>query len=800
MVRICNDSKVGKLMNQILDIATATSRSQVMWSNEQYSWEKFVRKLSITHRTAEPYTTYMSSPKPRQAEIKDIGGFVGGYLLEGHRKKGSVKYRQLLTLDIDYGYPDLWDDFTMFYPNAALVYSTHAHSIVAPRFRLLLPLDRPVTPEEYEAIGRKIAGIIGTHCFDRTTFQAERMMFWPSTARDGIYYFKSQEGPWLSADSVLAEYRDWRNVSEWPLCPTETEIIKSDLKRQEDPTEKEGIIGAFCRTYSIAEAIEEFLPGLYTPAGGERYTYSEGSTAAGAICYDDKFMYSHHSTDPISGQLVNAFDLVRIHKFGAEDKDPSAPIGKRPSFSLMNALARKDANVVREIGVFNLDLPEGSDTEWLTYLEVDKRGNYQPTIDNFLLILRNDPRLKGKFASNEFDYLLYIRGEVPWEKSKQFREISDEDEAGMRHYFETEYGMYQVNKVKDAFSLACQDNSFHPVREYLGALMWDGVPRLDSLFIDQLGVPDTKYTRAVTRKSLVAAVARVMEPGIKYDTMVVMIGAQGKGKSSLLRDLGKEWFSDTLDSLAGKEAYMQIQGVWILEMAELSGMKKADVEVVKKFLSAQKDRYRVPFAKHNTTFKRQTVPFGSTNETSFLKDQSGNRRFWPLVVTKKYQPGSIAPDQIWAEAVYRYERGETLYLSEELEALAAQQQMEHTEADERAGMIERFLSIKLPEDWAEMSVYERISYVSAYDEREGKGVVDRNRVCAAEIWCELLGNKFPEMTPYNTKFIHNILINMQGWKRVGSHSYKKYGTQRSYVRTGSVEDKVNSMEEEWALL
>ena len=788
-------------MNKILDIATASSRSQLMWANEQWSWDKLARKLSVTHRTAESYDTYMSSPKPRQAEIKDIGGFVGGYLIDGHRKKGSVKYRQLLTLDIDYGYPDLWDDFTMFYPNSALVYSTHAHSIIAPRFRLLIPLDRPVNPEEYEAIGRKIGGVIGTKHLDRTTFQAERMMFWPSTARDGAYYFKRQEGEWLSADAVLAEYRDWRNVSEWPLCPTETDIIKSDLKRQEDPTEKEGMIGAFCRTYTISAAIDEFLPGVYVHAGDDRFTYCEGSTAAGAVCYEDKFLYSHHSTDPTSGQLVNAFDLVRIHKFGAEDKDPTLPIGKRPSFSLMNNLARRDANVIRELGIFNLNLPEGSDTKWLELLEVDKKGNYQPTIENFLLILRNDPKLKGKFASNEFDYLLYIRGEVPWNNSTKFREINDDDEAGLRHYFENEYGMYHSAKSRDAFDLACQDNSFHPVREYLGTLSWDGIPRLDTLFIDQLGVVDTAYTRAVTRKSLVAAVARVMKPGIKFDYMTVTIGNQGKGKSSLLRDLGGEWFSDTLDSVTGKEAYMQIQGVWMLEMAELSSIKKAEVETVKKFISAQKDRYRVPFAKHNATFHRQTVFFASTNEFSFLKDPTGNRRFWPLVVTRKYEPGTINPDPIWAEAVYRYEQGEALYLTEELEAMAANQQMAHTEIDERSGLVEGFLSMKLPSDWDKMASFERVSYISSYSEDDVKpDYITRNKVCAAEIWCELLNNKFPDMTPYNTKFIHAILMNMPGWVRGGSHSYKRYGTQRSYVRIDSMEEKVAAIEEEWAEL
>lgn len=754
-----------------LDIATAGSRHQKTWRNEQMTWDKLVTRLERTHRTAETYATYISSPKPRQAEIKDIGGFVGGYLLEGIRGKGHVKHRQVLALDIDFGYPEFWEDYTTYFINASLVYSTHAHSMVSPRFRLIIPLTRPVSVEEYEAVSRKIAGTLGTQYFDKTTFQAERLMYWPSTAKDGDYYFRKQDGPWLNPDTILGEYRDWRQVSEWPLCPTETDIVKSEVKKQEDPLEKDGVIGAFCRTYSIREAIAAFLPDDYAEADGDRFTYLGGTTAAGAICYDDKFLYSHHSTDPICGMLVNAFDLVRIHKYGAQDLDTTIPASKRPSFQAMSNLARTDANVIHELGIFKLDLPEGEDTEWLKLLELSKKGDYNVTIDNFAVILRNDPALKGKFSLNEFDHRLYSGD----------KEITDDDESEIRHHIEKDYGMYHTAKCRDAFGIVCQDNSFHPVKDYLNSLSWDGVARLDKLFIDQLGVPDTPYTRAATRKSLVAAVARVFEPGIKFDYMVVMIGSQGKGKSSLLHDLGKDWFSDTLDSVTGKEAYMQIQGAWLIEMAELSSIKKAEVEAVKNFISKREDRFRVPFAKHNASFKRQSVFFGSTNEFTFLIDKTGNRRFWPLIVTRKYVPGSIDPDPIWAEALYYYKEGERLYLSDEMEAMAAEQQMVHTEVDERAGLIEAFVDMQLPEDWDERATFERVSFISAND---GSGTVRRDRVCAAEVWCELLNNKFPDMSAYNTKFIHAVLGNLPGWVRTGTLSYRKYGNQRSYVRVG----------------
>lgn len=760
-------------MNQNLDIATANSRDQLTWVQDIWSWEKLAKRLSTTHRTAESYVTYISSPKPRQDEIKDVGGFVGGYLIDGKRNKQSIKHRQILALDVDFAYPDFWLDFAMYFKCAAVVYSTHKYSIVQPRLRLVIPVDRPVSPEEYEAIVRKIAGIMGTKHFDHTTFTAERLMYWPSTSKDGDYYFKEQKGEWLSADSILSEYRDWRNVAEWPLCPTESEVRKTSLKKQEDPLTKDGVIGAFCRVYSISEAIETFIPGVYSEAGGDRYTFNGGTTAAGAVCYEDKFLYSHHSTDPISGMTCNAFDLIRMHKFNGD-------------FGQMNNMARTDVKVIHELGIFKTKPETGTDTDWLEQMQVDKKGNYQTTIDNFLLILRNDSKIKGKFSYNEFDNLIYRDG----------KPIADSDEATLRNYCEKTYELYHAAKAKDAFEISCKDNGFHPVRDYLHSLVWDGTPRLDTVFIDQLGVADTEYTRAVTRKSLTAAVARVMLPGIKFDYMTVTIGEQGKGKSSLLYDLGKQWFSDTLDSVVGKDAYIQIQGAWLVEIAELSAVKKAEVEAVKKFLTKQKDRFRPPFGKHNIEVLRQTVFFGSTNEHTFLIDKTGNRRFWPLVVTKKYEPGSINPDQIWAEAVWRYEQGEKLYLTPELESMAAQQQSDHTEADERSGVIEEFINMLLPANWTEMSSYERVSYFNGPD--KDRGVDTRHKVCAAEIWVEAFKNSYSDMTPFNTKFIHTIMANMEGWSRGGHLSYKKYGNQRSYVRSDvgeAVEDILFKQEE-----
>ena len=463
----------------MIDIALCTSRKQKNWKNKQITWEELVLKLSTTHRTVESYAQYMACTSERQGEIKDVGGFVGGYLKAGKRGKGTVKHRQIVTLDVDFGHAGFWDDFTLLYANTALIYSTHKHWPEAPRFRLVLPLSRPVNNEEYIAISRKIAGNLGINYFDSTTFQNERLMYWPSTSRDGEYVFESQEGSYLDADEVLSSYRDWTDMSEWPMCDNEKNIITSSVKKQEDPTTKKGLIGAFCRAFPISEAIDEFIPDIYISAlsiGEGRYTYYEGSTAGGAIVYDDLYLYSHHNTDPAGGQLCNAFDLVRIHRYGHLDKDSTLPATKMESYKMMISQAAINARVLKEVGDFN-DLPEG---DWLADMEVDKNGLYLPTINNLWLIINNDENLKGGFARNEFENRDFAMRDFPWNAYDAVRTLNDADDCGLRHYLEKTYKIYQIQKTKDAADLAALNNSFHPVRAYLDKLEWDGKERVDN--------------------------------------------------------------------------------------------------------------------------------------------------------------------------------------------------------------------------------------------------------------------------------------------------------------------------------
>ena len=787
-----------------LDIAIGRSRKETSWKNREMLWSDLVKRVSTTHKTAETHSEYLTAKKPRQDEIKDIGGFVGGYLTGGKRKSESIAHRQLVTLDIDHGgseIANIWEDYALLYGNAAAIYSTHKHSAEAPRYRLLIPLDRKVLPDEYVAIARKIAGMIGIEYFDHTTFEPSRLMYWPSTSKDGEYVFHYQDGDWTSADEILNQYRDWKDLSEWPVSDRNNSIIIRAIKKQGDPLEKVGVIGAFCRTYSIHEAIAAFLSDEYDPCDVEnRFTYKQGSTSAGLVVYDDKYAFSHHGTDPASGKLCNAFDLVRLHKFGLKDEDAKegTPSVKLPSYIAMLDFATRDPKVKIKLGSEMLQGAQGDFSEipdqeycedWLGEMDVDRKGNYLSTIHNIKLILSNDPKLKGAFSLNTFTRKELVMRSVPWRKvTPATRYFTDIDLMGLRNYVEKIYKLSHVQKTADAMGLVLHESSFHPVKEYLDNLEWDETNRVDTLLIDYLGAKDTPYTRAVTRKALVAAVARIYRPGIKFDYVLTLVGKQGIGKSTLIKKLGRDWYCENLTTVQGKEASEQLHGVWLMEMGELAGLKKAEVEIIKNFISRQEDSYRPAYAVKKETYPRQCIFIGTTNNRDFLRDPTGNRRFWPVAIQEEASTRDLYNDftsdeidQVWAEAVVLYNNGEKLYLTRELEEMAYEAQSEHTERDDRIGTIQKYLDTPVPENWDSMSVYERRGFLQG-DELLAEGVKVREQICIAEIWCELMGGTMKDMTSVNTKGLHQIMQAMPGWKRASNRRFKMYGTQKAYYR------------------
>jgi len=794
-----------------IKISSAGSRKATHWPTQTLYWSEMVDRLKTPVRGTETLAEYMSLPKSKQDELKDVGGFVAGTLHGNRRKASNVIGRDVITLDLDNIQQAHTQDTLRRVAGLGCgyaVYSTRKHEEVKPRLRVLVPLSRMATADEYEPLARKLASIIGMELCDPTTFEASRLMYWPSCSSDSTFVYAHEDKPFLDTDGLLATYADWRNVNEWPEVPGAQQSHIRLAAKQGEPTVKTGVVGAFCRIYDIYSAIETFLPGEYLTCddGSGRFTFTGGSTTGGAVVYDNgNFLYSHHATDPTSGKLVNAFDLVRLHKFSALDDDakPDTPTNKLPSFVAACEFAVADTDVANVLNQERYDKavqefsenPLNSPSEtanWIRKIAVSPTtGRPAKTIDNVLVILESDPRLRGKLAYDEFANRGLALGELPWDGRTERRTWGDPDDAGLLHYLEHVYGIQIADKrMYAAMTICSHRHKFNDVQEYLTSLQWDDVKRVDMLLTDYLGAEDSVYTRAVIRKSLAAAVARAMKPGTKYDCVPILAGAQGLGKSTFLRLLGRQWYSDSLQSFEGKEASEMIQGIWVNELGELNGLSRSETNAVKQFLSRTEDIFREPYGRHTGRYPRRCVFFGTTNDVEFLRDRTGNRRFWPVDVGLLQPVKNVFTelenevDQIWAEAFMRWQLGEPLYLSGEAERISLREQEVHKESNAKEGVIKEFIERSLPANWAGRSIPERNMYWSGeFGNKQGE-TIGRDKVCAAEVWCECFKKDISFMKRADVVEINDILSGLPGWKkeRNGMQFGKPYGLQRGYSR------------------
>ncbi|MEO2261193.1 virulence-associated E family protein [Paenibacillus amylolyticus] len=791
-----------------LTISSAGTRHSTNWQMQTAYWSEIVERLRTAVRGAETLAEYLQLPKSKQDDLKDVGGFVGGSLSGGRRKANAVIGRDLVTLDLDNIPAGATADVLRRLDALGCgyaVYSTRKHEENRPRLRVVAPLDRMATADEYEPLARKLGEIIGIGLCDPTTFEASRLMYWPSCSADSQFVFTFGDKPFLSVDGLLAMYADWRNVASWPQVPGTGQTHVRLAAKQGDPTEKQGMVGAFCKVYDVPAAIDAFLPGVYlnTDDGSGRLTYVGGSTTGGAIVYDDgQFLFSHHATDPTGGRLVNSFDLVRLHKFGDQDDEakPGTPTNKLPSYTAMMDFAMRQEPVAgllmqerhQKATAAFADSPvlpaEPEDMDWMRRLEFNSNGVYLKTVDNVLIVLEYDPALKDKIAFDEFANRGLVLGPLPWDAREERRPWASSDDAGIYHYIEKVYGIAVDAKINNALTLITHKKRFNDVRRYLEGLTWDGVPRLDTLFTDYLGAEDSLYTRAVSRKSFTAAVARAMEPGVKWDYMPILAGPQGLGKSTFLRFMGKDWYSDSLTTFEGKDAMELIQGIWLNEVGELTGMSKSESNAVKQFLSRTEDIYREAYGKRTMPYPRRCVFFGTTNDSEFLRDRTGNRRFWPIDVgivkpTKSvFQDLKGEVDQIYAEAFVRWQLSEPLYLSGDIEELAKERQEAHRESNAKEGIIQAFVERPVPEDWLKRDLATRLIHWSGeFGKPHEGGGGPRDRICAAEVWCECFRSDIKYMKQTDTREINGILSSMPGWEEYRGR-FGPYEFQRGFRR------------------
>jgi predicted P-loop ATPase len=312
-------------------------------------------------------------------------------------------------------------------------------------------------------------------------------------------------------------------------------------------------------------------------------------------------------------------------------------------------------------------------------LALEKSGDrYSGNESNVLLTLRNHEKLQQLYRYNEFQNRTEFARTPPWPSAAEVgNAVTDNDDVDAVAWFQAnDYAIRQLGVVARCVERVARDQPYHSVREFLAALKWDREPRLDNWLETYLRAAGARpYLRAIGSKFLIAAVARVTRPGCQVDSALVLEGLQGTGKTSVVRILGAPWVTDSVHDMAGADAAIQLAGVWFVEQSELAAMRRSDVEVVKAFISRTVDRYRPPYGKRSIDVPRQCVFVGTTNDAQYLRDHTGNRRFWPVRCGQIDLDGLARDrDQLLAEACYRFLIGEHWHLVGEEVALAAAQQ------------------------------------------------------------------------------------------------------------------------------
>lgn len=729
---------------------------------------KLFRKLfEKPMKTKETVRQYAKMTVDQQVGLKAIDGWIYRTQVEKgqNRNAHSGKPSDMITLDLDYATPDFLDRMDAGCVAASLEYfahSTRRHTVEKPRLRVMIPTSRPVTNEEYGPVARIVTFMKfdpDMKMVDKVSFRPAQMMFKPTASSDGDWFFYASHGELLDVDALLEEFNenvgDWTNIENLPKA--EGEILREHAEKAEDPTEKLGPVGDFCRAYDVISAIDELdLP--YTASDDHsakpRYTYTGGTTTNGAVVEDGGlFLYSHHGTDPCADMLVNAYDLVRIHKFGHLDLkvDDDVKVGDRPSTKAMSdyiqtlpkykksqAESKYDQTAMFDDvmdNYFDEDEPEddedlvgdpakakrGSDEnfqddidelvgdpkqkagsgaasaadrppgwgknkkppkDWFPdQLKLDRQGNIVQNLPNAQTITNNDVRLFRAIAfdecMNRIVALRDIKSNMPTVPSITCKDKvrgdlwEDRHDLAVRAILAAANGKgkggYGLDKLAErdlagAVALAAALNSFDPLKDYLWRcedIGWDGVKRADQIFIKYLGCPDTKYHRMAALMVGLASVTRGFEPGHKFDFAPVLGGVGGRGKSLFIQTLyGKENFGDlNVDMSHTQKVAETIAGLWAVEFAEMTSFHKSDYNEAKRFLSAESDTVRMAYDRRPTVFPRRVVFWGTTNDNRYLKDPTGNRRWWPITVkNEQIDIAGLAAnrDQIWAELMVLY--------------------------------------------------------------------------------------------------------------------------------------------------
>lgn len=725
---------------------------------------------------------------------KECGGYVLGLLQGGVRRKSSILSRSAITLDLDT--PDRRADLAgiveLTLGVEALIHTTYSSAPDEPRYRLLMATDRDMNPEEYRILCRMVMAKLGPEQFDKSSDEPERFMYLPAEQQPGWFQYWTVPGDPLPVDEWLAEAEA---TGAFNLRDSADPRISTSKR---DPFAIEGPIGAFNRAFSLDEAIVEFdLP--YVPAGAERWTLIGAKSEAGLHQVAEGLFFSHHVTDPCWSQTCSVFDVVRRHKFGEldEGKPAQTPVNKLPSHKAMMDFVEEFSSgdgagskkLWRElIGPDFVDEMNdaGEAATWKQQLRFRARtGQLIDDVANWDLIRAHDPVL-NTIARNELGRVIEWVTPPPWRKFTDLRnsEVDAGDVAELKLYIEREYRFrVPAGMLDEMILMASHRHSYHPIKDYLNDLVWDGKPRVEECLP---GVKPTKTSRLIARKCLVAAVARIMDPGCKWDHTLILFGVEGLGKTYWVDRLARG-FSATLGRIEDKDTLITAHQNWIVVSDEGMSLRKADAESQKEFLTRTHDTFRAPYERTATRMPRQFVIWGSTNDEVFLRKQEGNRRFLIVHCESRLDFDAMTDeyvDQLWAEAVHMYRAGEDLFLDFEQSRALTKERARYIEEDALSGIIAEYLDTPVPDDWKTLSPDARLSYLQSYADGLVKAGPDRiTEACSSQIWVEALKKRIGDQRRADLLDINKALRSLPGWKPDGHRRIRNYGPQSVFVRT-----------------
>jgi predicted P-loop ATPase len=742
-------------------------------------FKAFKDKVIITKETM---LEYQNGDRDFKLKAKDQGGFIAGKSTSNQRNAQSIISRNMITLDMDYCPKNIIEILRDKQDNKKelnfpfFVYSTHSHTPEEPRLRLIVPLKEEITIEKYEPIARAVANIIGIEYFDATTFQINRIMYFPSVSMDGEYIcemFGLDEWNFLDSDEMLDRYLDYLNIAEFQKPHYISGLSVEKIKKGQITSSKKTkyrIVNAFNTEYTITQAINTFLSDFYVKGKhADRYTYVDGESKDGLVILNDEYAYSHHATDPAQGRLLNAFDIVRIHLFGKQDTDYSEQqhyemYDKSTSFASMVEFIRANATSVMrhmpeiqqldknqklyETGEMEVNENSVEAEDWTHTLEyTGTKSDRKPKSNskNIRVIFERDEKFKDLFYFDSLRDAICFYRTPDWNPEKHKGDmLNDEDDSQIRFYLDSVYQIKGKDLIFDSVVYQASKRRIHPIRTFISQLPeWDGVKRIEEIICKLYDIKPNAFYREASKAWFVGIIQRIMRPGSKFDMILVISGQQGIGKSQFGKSIatldwgGKMGNIDTQPNFFGddelpfdkKDAYEQLGGIMVYELPEFEKYyKKSDASTIKSFVSKTSDKFRRSYGRRVSEYKRQCVFIATTNDNKPLRDRTGNRRFLPFYAglpkntSRLYNPEYWNEDirnQCLAEALYYFDEGfnPMSSFSDEAKEIWDNLNEKATIENDSLPIVEMYIDNKFPMNFYDLSFDEM---KSQYHERVAK--------------------------------------------------------------------------------